>query len=192
MTQATWLALVPCLAAVLVSGPAVAAAPTLPVVAVPDFYASVTLTPGPGVYPEQAAADQMAEQLQRAGGGRITVLPRATMRQAEGSLRWRTEDVLRYDRLTALAHAVGATDVVVGQIRTYTVGPEAGNSYGGTVGISVQVFDIAQGQVRLAGVMSDGTSQTTVYSVAVQQAIAAAIRTTVEPLLAAITTPSQH
>jgi len=192
MTQATWLALLPCLAAVLVSGPVVAAAPTLPVVAVPDFYASLPLTPVPGIYPEQAAADQMAAQLQRVGGGRITVLPRATMRQAEGSLRWRTEDVLRYDRLTALAHAVGATDVVVGQIQAYAGGQEAGGLYGGTVGISVQVFDIAQGQVSLAGVMGGGTGETSVFSVAVEQAIAAAVRTTVAPVLAAITTPSQH
>jgi hypothetical protein len=76
-------------------------------VAVADFYA-----PTPygtfGISPERAAADALSDLLAQSSGGRFRVVPRAQVRAAEASLRWRSADVLNFARLRALAQGVPA------------------------------------------------------------------------------------
>jgi hypothetical protein len=75
---------------------------------------------------ERFAADDLSDQLVRAGAGRVVVAARRAIQQAEVSLGWRSDDPLRFDRLQALARAIGADRLVVGWITLLTV--ESGGS----------------------------------------------------------------
>jgi hypothetical protein len=133
-----------------------AAAPTVGVV---EFYAPTPLPILPGVALESFAADDLSRSLARSAPGSWTVIPAATMRRAEGDMHWRTADALHFDRLQALAKAVGADRLVVGWIPLFSVNGTGGRSIpfpvdGGDqptadVGIVVQVFDPSAG--RLVG-----------------------------------------
>jgi hypothetical protein len=128
-------------------------------VGVVDFYAPTPLGAFSGVFPERLAADDLSALLGRVPAGALEVIPRATMQQAEGAMRWREPDVLRFDRLRALARAVAADRLVVGWIPLLQVESGGGGSVPisndgdgeGTalVNIVVQVFDEAQ--ARLVG-----------------------------------------
>ncbi len=138
--------------------PPAGALPQVIKVGVVDFYAQTPLGTFSGVFPERFAADDLSGLLARAPAGRFDVIPRATMQQAEGAARWQEADVLHFDRLRALARAVGADRLVVGWIPQLVV--EAGGGGGSTpmssdgggppsafVNIVVQVFDGAEARV---------------------------------------------
>ena len=138
--------------------PPARALPQVIKVGVVDFYAQTPLGTFSGVFPERFAADDLSGLLARAPAGRFDVIPRATMQQAEGAMRWQEADVLHFDRLRALARAVGADRLVVGWIPQLVV--EAGGGGGSTpmssdgggppnafVNIVVQVFDGAEARV---------------------------------------------
>lgn len=128
-------------------GQAGAAAPAAGMVGVVDFYAPTPLGAF-GFAPEQFAADDLSALLTRAGTGRLTVVSRESMERAEASLGWQGVDVLHFDRLRALARAVGANALIVGWI------PLLANLEGGRVppeasvdtNLWLQIFDAAQGR----------------------------------------------
>jgi hypothetical protein len=126
-------------------------------VGVVDFYAPTPLGAFSGVFPERFAADDLSSLLARAPAGRLEVIPRETMQRAEGAMRWQETDVLHFDRLRALAHAVAADRLVLGWIPLLQV--EAGGGGGvpvpddgggpptALVNLVLQVFDEAQARV---------------------------------------------
>jgi hypothetical protein len=128
-------------------------------VGVVEFYAQSPVPVFAGVVPESFAADDLSRLLARSTTGRLTIIPAATMRRAEGDLHWRSDDVLHFDRLRALANAVGADRLVVGWIPLFNVGAGGGSAVPfsddgsemptADVNIVVQVFDAAAG--RLTG-----------------------------------------
>ena len=115
-----------------------------------DFYAVTPLGSFEGSVPERFAADDLSDQLTRAGGDRAAVIPRGVVRQAEASSGWRSEDVLRFEHLASLAHAIEADQLVIGWITMLDV--ETGGSHDGgppmaDVSVVVQVFDVAQRRI---------------------------------------------
>ena len=130
--------------------PAAAVSPSIPVVGVVDFYAATPLGSFEGTSLERFAADDLSDQLVRTGMGRVAVASRRSVRQAEVSLGWRTDDALRFDRLRALARSIGADQIVVGWITRLAVdggGSDAGGPPSAGASVVVQVFDAASGQI---------------------------------------------
>lgn len=126
-------------------------------VAVVDFYAATPLPPVVGVDPEVLAADELASRVAHSAGAQITVIPRATVRQAESAMAWRGSDVLRFARLRELARALDADLLLVGRIDRLDLDQSGGNG-GGSQGrgfrtmsafaaVTVQVFDPRQGRI---------------------------------------------
>ncbi len=143
-----------CLAVLLMvvglRAPAGTASSSVRTLGVVDFYAVTPLGSFEGSFPERFAADDLSDLLTRAGGDRVAVIPRGVVRQAEASSGWRSEDVLRFGRLEALAHAIGADQLVIGWITMLDV--ETGGSHDGgppmaDVSVVVQVFDAAQRRI---------------------------------------------
>jgi len=143
-----------CLAVLLmVSGlcvPEGTASSSVRTLGVVDFYAVSPSGSFEGSFPEWFAADDLSDLLTRAGGDHVAVIPRGVVRQAEASGGWRSEDVLRFERLASLAHAIGADQLVVCWITMMNV--ETGGSHDGgapmaDVSVVVQVFDIAQRRI---------------------------------------------
>jgi hypothetical protein len=128
-------------------GHAVAAAPAARTVGVVDFYAPTPLGAF-GFAPEQFAAADLSALLSGAGAGQLTIVSRQSMERAEASLGWQGADVLRFDRLGALARAVGANALIVGRI------PLLDNLEGGRTPpeasvyttLWLQIFDVAPGR----------------------------------------------
>ena len=125
-------------------------------VGVVDFYAAGSLPPVVGVVPEVLAADDLADLVARSGGGQVTVIPRATVRQAESALGWRGSDALRFARLRELARALDADVLLVGWIQRLDLdrGTSSGKQGGGDIRmltgfatVTVQVFDPRQTRV---------------------------------------------
>ncbi len=126
------------------------ASPSVRTLGVVDFYAVTPLGAFEGGFPERFAADDLSDLLVRASGDRVAVTSRGVVRRAEASSGWRDEDVLRFSRLEALAHAIGADQLVIGWITRLDV--ETGGSRDGgppmaDVSVVVQVFDAAQGRI---------------------------------------------
>jgi hypothetical protein len=144
-----WIATV-CLIACFAAAPG-AAQPPGPSVGVVDFY-SPTPLPLFGFTPERYAADDLSALLSQ-GSTPYIVVPRQTIVQAEAAMRWQSEDVLHFDRLHALAAAVGAGRLVVGWIPLLVVHqgggifPSGADSRAADVNLVVQVFDAAQGRL---------------------------------------------
>jgi len=134
--------------AVSASGHAGEAGPAARTVGVVEFYAPTPLG-AYGIVPERFAASSLSMLLMQAAADRFTVVPRDSMERTETSLGWQSGDVLNYDRLGALAKAVGASALVVGRI------PLLVNLDGGRVppgasantNLLLQVFDPARGRV---------------------------------------------
>jgi hypothetical protein len=136
-----------------------AAAQGAKMVGIVDFYSPTPLGSFAGVIPERFAADALAGLLTRAAEDRFTVVSRAAMGQAEAALHWRAEDVLRFGRLSTLAHVVGADWLVVGWITMLSVKTGGGhrrpfpNGDGGNgpptgeATVVVKVFDAIQGRI---------------------------------------------
>src|SRR5579862_4199350 len=160
-----------------------AATPSVPVVGVVDFYAATSLGSFEGGSLERFAADDLSGQLVRAGGGQMAVAPRRSVRQAEASLGWRTDDALRFDRLRALARATGADQLVVGWITLLTVG---GGGEGGPpaaeASVVVQVFDAASGQI-VTSVSAKASTLLGTRTVMAERTLHAALSPTVAALL---------
>lgn len=145
--------------AVALSPLAAGAAPGGPIgVGVVDFYAPTPLATFSGFFPERFAADDLSDLLAQAAGDRLVVIPRDTVQRAEQALRWREADVLRFDRLRALADAVRADRLVVGWIPVFSIEGGGGNGPLPPVGdgngfpaadatLVIQVFDAHQGRV---------------------------------------------
>lgn len=126
-------------------------------VAVVDFYAVTPVPPVVGVDPEVLAADDLAGLVAHSAGAQITVIPRATVRQAESAMTWRGSDALRFARLRELARALDADLLLVGRIDRLDLDQSSGNG-GGREGrgfrmmsafatVTVQVFDPRQGRI---------------------------------------------
>lgn len=161
-----------------------AATPSVPVVGVVDFYAATSLGSFEGGSLERFAADDLSGQLVRAGGGQMVVAPRRSVRQAEASLGWRTDDALRFDRLRTLARATGADQLVVGWITLLTVG--GGSDEGGPpaaeASVVVQVFDAASGQI-VSSVSANASTLLGTRTVMAERTLHGALSPTVAPLL---------
>lgn len=128
-------------------------------VAVVDFYAPTPLTTFSGVFPERFLADDLTALLAREAGDRLVVIPRDAVQRSERETQWSGADVLHFDRLRALAGALGADRLVVGWIPLLSVDEGSGNGGrtsdgGGGPGITridislvIQVFDAGQGRI---------------------------------------------
>jgi hypothetical protein len=127
-------------------------------VGVVDFYALTPLGAFVGLVPERFSAEDLSRLLARAAAERFAVVPSGTMQRAEDAMHWQSADVLHFDRLRALARAVGADRLVVGWIPLFSVDatgggagfPRATEGEGpptATVNIVVQVFDQAAGRL---------------------------------------------
>jgi len=127
-----------------------AASPGAGTVGVVDFFTPTPLGAFEGGFPERFAADDLSRLLIHAGDDRVAVTPRAAVRRAEASLEWRNEDVLRFDRLEALARAIGADRLVIGWITMLVIdtgGSHEGGPHEADVSVVVQVFDATQGRI---------------------------------------------
>jgi hypothetical protein len=150
------------LAGALIAAAGAAASPGLaaagPTVAVAVFYAPTPTPTYPGVDPEQYGAAALSRTLAASDGG-VTVVPRKRVIAEEAALRFYPSDTLRFARLAALARALGAGRLVVGQIRSWAIDSmgggggkdiELGGGGGMLTGLAVvdyQVFDASQGRI---------------------------------------------
>ncbi len=176
---------------------AAVAAPAAPVVGVVEFYA---ISPAGGLNmfsPERFAADNLSAMLARTGAGRITVIPRATVRQAEGALGWHGDDALRFARLGALARQLNAGRLVVGWIKTFSVGMESGEFPGGGGGMPeayadlvVQVFEASQGRIVWRTESTADTMGIVAYKVG-EEALSRALQPVVSPTIDALTSQAR-
>ncbi|HET8999021.1 MAG TPA: hypothetical protein VFP86_05195 [bacterium] len=184
---------VPLLSVTLVAIPLPRAAAQVIKVGVVDFYAPTPLGAFSGVFPERLAADELSALLARTPAGRVEVIPRPTMQQAEGAMRWQEPDVLHFDRLRALARAVAADRLVVGWIPLLQVEsggggsvpvPDDGSVATALVNVVVQVFDEAQarvvGEIRQSADITIGVSRpqlaTQVLHIALERALPDVLR----------------
>ncbi len=169
-----------------------------PAVAVIDFYAISPVVPIVGVVPERFAADDLSAMLGRAAAGRITLVPRATVQQAERELRWRDADVLRFARLGDLAQQLRAERLVVGWIKDLTITrgtsatlPHTGSGpTNATAVVVVQVFDVAQRRI-VTQTESSGFAMGIVRSVIAEEVLHRALEPVVAPTVATLSAPAR-
>lgn len=186
---------------VALPGQAGGAAPAVRMVGVVDFYAQSPLGAYSGLVPERFAADDLSDLLAHAADGRFAVIPRATIGQAEATLRWQNADVLHFDRLRTLARAVGADSLVVGWIPLLVIhggggmpmprdhdGNGAGPS-SADANLVVQVFDAAQGRLVAETRPSASVIGMTRVLLA-ERVVHEALEPAVPPLLSALTSPA--
>jgi hypothetical protein len=174
--------------------PARVAAQAAQAVGVVDFYSPGTLQTIPGVTPELFAADEMTGMLANASGGHFTVIPRRTMQQAQGQLRWSNWDVLSFQRLQALGHAVNADHLIVGWIPLLvisegggkTMPPDSGGPPEATANLVVQVFSVAEGRI-LTETRGSGFALGATSNLLAEWSLQRALQPTVAPVLAALT-----
>jgi len=142
---------------------------TPPKVGVTDFYAPTPLGDFFGFIPERFAAADLTDSLSRTTGGKIIVIPHATMDAAQRGIQWQGVDVLHYDRLGALAQAVGADWLVTGWIRELVISSAARpnsdivtiNGQGQKVGyatVVVQTFSASEGRIVRQETKYDSTT----------------------------------
>ncbi len=163
MTPARWLAAVlavtflPVLSLVEVPLLQASALPQVIRVGVVDFYAPTPLGAFLGMVPERYAADELSRLLTHSASFRLEVIPSMTMQKAQDAMRWQGADVLHFDRLRALARAVGADRLVVGWIPLFSVDAGGGRGFPfpddgngpptADANIVVRVFDAAEARV---------------------------------------------
>lgn len=181
--------------AVASSAPAAGGAPARGVaVGVVDFYARGPLPPLVGVVPEVLAADDLAGLVARSAGAQITVIPRATVRQAESGLGWQGSDALRFARLRELARALDADLLLLGWFERLDLDRgSSGNAQGrGTpqvtafAAVTVQVFDPRQGRI-VSQVEGSAYEIGIVNSRVAERLIQRVVEGTVPSILSAIT-----
>ncbi len=177
--------------AVSLFGHAGAAAPAAGIVGVVDFYAPTPLGAF-GFAPERFAADDLSTLLTQAGSGRLTVISRDSMEGAEASLGWQGVDVLHFDRLRALARAVGADALIVGRIPMLTnleggrIPPEASVD----TTLWLQIFDAAQGRFVAETRQSASVVAAITRDLRTKQVLHDALVRAVPPLVDALSTGS--
>jgi hypothetical protein len=127
-------------------------------VAVVDFYDASTARLGFD-FPERFAADDLTASLtdpaaSRAatsrtgtGGEGLTVVPRDVVQAAESAMGWREDDVLRFDRLRALASAVNADWLVIGRVTALNVQWAGDGPNENVASVLLQVFNTAEGRI---------------------------------------------
>ncbi len=174
------------------------AAPAAPSVAVVDFYAPTPVGEYGAMVPERFAADDLSDLLGRAAGGRFMLIPREAVERAEADLRWHTDDVLHFARLSALAQAVHADRLVVGWISVWAVGHGGGSidivpgggggPITGAAMIVMQVFDAAQGRI-VAETRAEGNSQGGISALVAQETLHDADERVLPFLLTMLTAP---
>ena len=151
--RARYPAIIAAMIGLVLTAPALATTETVGVV---DFYTYRTSASFGGLTPTRFAADDLSPMLADVSGGRFAVVERATMEQAEAQLGWQNGDVLRFERLRALARAVNADRLVVGWITLLAVSVGGGNTKppdGGNgpptalSNLVLQVFDAGQGRI---------------------------------------------
>jgi len=168
------------------------AAPVTKTVGVVDFYASTPLG-AYGIAPERFAADDLSTLLAHASAGRFTVVPRDAMERVEASLGWQGVDVLHFDRLRALAQAVGANALVVGRISLLTnleggrLPPEASAD----ANLLVQIFEAAQGRFVAETRASASAVAGIQRDLLTKQVLHDALARAVSPLVGVLTTEPQ-
>ncbi len=186
------------LAAVPLSRQAAGAAPAVRTIGVVDFYAISPVSPIVGVIPERFAADDLSGMLAQAGEGRIILVARRTVQQAEHELAWHDADVLRYDRLSALAQRLHADRLVIGWIRQLAVAfdsggdgfpPRGSGPIMATAALTVQVFDAGQGRI-VAETRTDGDALGFVRPILTEIVLHRALEPAVAPTLSALTAPA--
>lgn len=168
--------------------PVAAASPSGPVIGVVDFYTATPLGSFEGGPLERFAADDLSDQLIRAGMGRVAVASRRSVRQVELSLGWRTDDALRFDRLRALARAIGADKLVVGWITLLAVdggGSDAGGPPSAEACVVVEVFDAASGRI-VSSVSGNASTILGTRTVLAERSLHLALSPTVAGLLIAL------
>ncbi|HKV45127.1 MAG TPA: hypothetical protein VJT32_10710 [bacterium] len=184
--------------AVTLSGEPGGAATGVKTVGVVDFYAPTPLGMFVGVIPERFAADDLSVLLSRAADGRFTMIPRGTIERAEGALRWQEVDVLHYDRLGALARAVGADALILGWIPLLAVDaagggmaipPDGEGPPTAEANLVIQVFDAAQGR-RVAETRQAASGLGTSRSLLTQRVLHDALVPAVLPVVNVLTAPS--
>src|SRR5437879_7344015 len=161
------------------------------------FYAPTPLGAVSGLVPERFAADDFSKMLSGAAAGRFAVIPRAAVGRAETALHWRDADVLRFDRLRALADAAGADWLLVGWISHLviseggsgtTMPPDDGGPPMADASLVVQVFDAAQGRVV-------AETQRSTYdlgggrTILVERVLHHALESALLPIVSALTVP---
>lgn len=126
-------------------------------VAVVDFYDVSTARLGDA--PESFATDDLTASLAGPAGPRaaasrtgtggigLTVIPRADAQAAESALGWREDDVLRFDRLKALAGALDADWLVISRITALNVQWAGDGPHENVASVVVQVFSAAGGRI---------------------------------------------
>ncbi len=177
--------------AVSLCGHAVAAAPATGMVGVVDFYAPTPLGPF-GFAPERFSADDLSTLLTQAEAGRFTVVSRDSMERAEASLGWQSMDVLHFARLRALARAVGANALIVGQIPLLDNLDGGRTPPGATVetNLRLQIFDAAQGRIVAETRPSASVVAALDRDLRTKQVLHEALVRAVPPLVDALTTGS--
>ena len=187
-----------CAALLVLSVPAApphAAAAAVPAVGVVDFYAISPISYLDGLFPERFAADDLSAMLARAGAGRIAVLPRRDVQEAERALAWQNSDAIRFGPLSDLARRLHADRLVVGWIKQLTLDRGGGDQIprgGGGGGVEahtflqVQVFDAAQGRI-VWGAQSEDFAMGIVAYLTAEEVLHRALAPTVGPTLAALT-----
>jgi len=171
------------------------------VIGVVYFYTPTPLTPVDAVIPEQFATETLTAMLTKATQGTATVIPRAVMARAEAAMRWQEGDALRFGRLSALAQAVGATQLIVGWMPMFSVSgggsgsPPFDPNGGGNVPMAqatvvVQVFDPGRGRL-VAETRHYGYSVGLGRLLVAEQAIQDALAPTVPYVMQVLFTPAQ-
>jgi hypothetical protein len=189
------LVIVAAAAGVILPAPIGVGAQPAPAVGVVDFYAPSPLETFDGIQPKRFAADELSAMLAQASAGRLSVIPRPVIEQAESHLGWQETDVLRFERLQALGRAVNADQLIVGWIPLLVV--EVGNGTGmmppdgggpptATANLVVQVFSVAQGRI-VTEMHTSGFALGAIPVVLTQWVLQRALQPAVAPLISAVT-----
>jgi hypothetical protein len=189
------LVIVAAAAGVILPAPIGARAQPPPAVGVVSFYAPSPLETFDGIDPKRFAADELSAMLAQASAGRLTVIPRPVIEQAEAHLGWQETDVLRFERLQALGRAVNADQLIVGWIPllvvevgngTGTMPPDGGGPPTATANLVEQVFSVAQGRI-VTEMHTSGFALGAIPVVLTQWVLQRAVQPAVAPLISAVT-----
>jgi hypothetical protein len=135
--------------------------------------------------------------LEHASAGRFMVVPRTAVARAEAQLGWRSGDVLHFDRLQTLGHAVNADQLIVGWIPLFvvevgggkTMPPNGGGPPMALANVVVQVFNVAQGRL-ISEIRQSGFALAANNTLLTEWALRRALQPAVVPLLATLTSPA--
>ena len=193
--RAGCLAIIAAMIGLVLTTPALAATQTVGVV---DFYTHRTSASFGGLTPTRFAADDLSPMLANVSGGRFAVVGRSTMEQAEAQLGWQNGDVLRFERLRALARAVNADRLVVGWITLLAVSVGRSNNKLANGGngpptalsnLVFQVFDAGQGRI-VSKMRESGFAMGASPHLLQEWALHRALVPAVVPLVAALMSPA--